>query len=66
VAWFEIEKDKCIGCTKCARNCPVGAIKGTIKQPHEIDQNVCIKCGACARGCPKKAVKENNPWLKNT
>lgn len=66
VAWFEIEQDKCIGCTKCARNCPVGAITGTIKQPHVIDQNVCIKCGACARGCPKKAVKENNPWLRNT
>lgn len=65
VAWFEIEKDKCIGCTKCARNCPVGAITGTIKQPHVIDVNRCIKCGACARGCPKKAVKENNPWLTN-
>lgn len=66
VAWFTIDKDKCIGCTKCARNCPVGAIKGSLKQPHEIDNNVCIKCGACARGCPKKAVKENNPWLRNT
>ena len=66
VAWFEIDKDKCIGCTKCARNCPVGAIKGTIKQPHEIDTARCIKCGACAKGCPKKAVKENNPWLRNT
>ena len=66
VAWFSIDKEKCIGCTKCARNCPVGAIKGTIKQPHEINNDVCIKCGACARGCPKKAVKENNPWLKNT
>ena len=66
VAWFEIDKDLCIGCTKCARNCPVGAIKGTIKQPHVIDNDRCIKCGACAKGCPKKAVKENNPWLKNT
>lgn len=66
VAWFEIEKDKCIGCTKCARNCPVGAISGTIKQPHVIDVNRCIKCGACAKGCPKKAIKENNPWQKNT
>ena len=66
VAWFEIDKDKCIGCTKCARNCPVGAISGTIKQPHVIDVNRCVKCGACAKGCPKKAVKENNPWLKNS
>ena len=66
VAWFEIEKDKCIGCTKCARNCPVGAISGTIKQPHVIDIDRCIKCGACAKGCPKKAVKENDPWKKNT
>ncbi len=66
VAWFEIEQDKCIGCTKCARNCPVGAISGSIKQPHTINNNICIKCGACARGCPKKAIKENNPWKQNT
>lgn len=63
---YEIDKTLCIGCTKCARNCPVSAIKGTIKQPHEIDKTKCIKCGACFRGCPKHAVKENNPWKQNT
>ncbi len=63
---YEIDKDVCIGCTKCARNCPVSAIKGTIKHPHEIDQTKCIKCGTCFRGCPKHAVKENSPWKQDT
>jgi NADH-quinone oxidoreductase subunit F len=53
-----IEKDLCKGCTKCARNCPVGAISGTVKQPHEIDQTKCIKCGVCLKNCPFKAIKE--------
>ena len=63
---YEIDEAACIGCTKCARNCPVSAISGSIKKPHVIDQAKCIKCGACFRGCPKHAVKENNPWLTNT
>ncbi len=48
--------DACKGCTKCARNCPVGAITGEKKQKHVIDVNKCIKCGACIDGCPFKAI----------
>ncbi len=48
--------DNCKGCTKCARNCPVQAISGTVKQKHVIDQSKCIKCGACMAGCPFKAI----------
>lgn len=48
--------DACVGCTKCKRNCPVGAITGELKQKHFIDINKCIKCGACIEGCPKKAI----------
>ena len=53
---YSIDADKCKGCTKCARNCPVGAISGAIKNPHTIDQNVCIKCGACVENCPFGAI----------
>ena len=53
---FEIKEDLCKGCTKCARNCPVGAIEGTIKEPHKINQEKCIKCGACVSNCPFKAI----------
>ena len=53
---YTIDKTKCKGCSKCARNCPVGAITGEIKQPFTINQDKCIKCGACANGCPFKAI----------
>jgi len=53
---FKIIEDKCKGCTKCARNCPVNAITGTVKQPHVIDTAKCIKCGACIESCPFKAI----------
>ena len=48
--------DDCIGCTKCKRNCPVGAITGNLKEKHTIDTDVCIKCGACKASCPKDAI----------
>ena len=55
---YEIDPEKCRGCTKCARMCPVGAITGTVKEPHVIDTTKCIKCGACKEGCNFGAVKE--------
>ena len=53
---YVIDEALCKGCTKCARNCPVGAIEGTVKNPHTIDQSKCIKCGACLSNCPFKAI----------
>ena len=53
---YSINKDKCKGCTLCARNCPVNAISGTVKNPHVIDTNKCIKCGKCYSVCRFDAV----------
>ncbi len=53
---YYIEPDKCKGCTLCARNCPVNAISGTVKQPHVIDTQKCIKCGACMEKCKFSAI----------
>ena len=53
---YTIEADKCKGCTLCARNCPVGAISGAVKQAHVIDTNKCIKCGVCMEKCKFGAV----------
>ena len=53
---YVIDAEKCKGCTACARNCPVGAIKGTVKMPHEINQELCIKCGTCIEKCKFGAI----------
>ncbi|MBQ1821480.1 MAG: NADH-quinone oxidoreductase subunit NuoF [Clostridia bacterium] len=53
---YEIQPDKCRGCTLCARRCPANAITGKVKEPHVIDQSKCIKCGACMEGCKFSAI----------
>ncbi len=53
---YKVIADKCKGCTLCARNCPVNAISGTVKNPHVIDTSKCIKCGVCVGNCKFGAI----------
>ncbi|HON18279.1 MAG TPA: NADH-ubiquinone oxidoreductase-F iron-sulfur binding region domain-containing protein [Salinivirgaceae bacterium] len=53
---YVINPDNCVGCTACARVCPVGAISGERKAVHKIDPALCIKCGACIEKCKFNAI----------
>jgi NADH-quinone oxidoreductase subunit F len=53
---YTIDPSVCIGCTKCARICPVNAISGKVKEPHVIDDSICVRCGQCKAVCPVKAI----------
>ena len=55
---YEIDPEKCRGCTACARKCPVGAISGRLREAHTIDKNKCIKCGACLETCKFGAISK--------
>ncbi|MFP4286617.1 MAG: NADH-ubiquinone oxidoreductase-F iron-sulfur binding region domain-containing protein [Candidatus Izemoplasmataceae bacterium] len=53
---YSIDSKKCIGCTKCARVCPVSCISGKVREVHIIDESACIACGACFDACPVNAI----------
>lgn len=53
---YYILPEKCIGCTLCARMCPVSCISGSLRQVHIIDQSRCTHCGNCYKACKFGAV----------
>ncbi len=55
---ISIDPELCKGCSKCARQCPVGAISGKIKEPFSIDLSKCIRCMSCISACAFHAIKE--------
>jgi formate hydrogenlyase subunit 6/NADH:ubiquinone oxidoreductase subunit I len=55
---FIIDKDKCIGCSLCARKCPVSCINGSREEKYTIHQLDCVKCGTCMDVCPVKAISK--------
>lgn len=55
---YVIDKNECVGCNMCSNSCPVKAIKGGIKEPHEIMEDKCIKCGTCVSKCMFKAISK--------
>ena len=56
---YVIVPEKCVGCTVCAKACPVSCISGERKLPHEINQDACIKCGQCYQKCKFDAISVN-------
>jgi NADH:ubiquinone oxidoreductase subunit F (NADH-binding)/(2Fe-2S) ferredoxin len=55
---FLIDKSKCIGCSLCARKCPVSCISGSKEEKFTINQTACVKCGTCLEVCPVKAISK--------
>jgi len=56
---YDIDPEACVGCTACARHCPVACISGVPKGTHAINQKACILCGTCYDVCKFKAVRRN-------
>lgn len=53
---YKIDSDNCTGCRACVKACPVDAIKGEKKEPHEIDQELCTRCGSCIEKCRQECI----------
>jgi polyferredoxin len=54
---IEVETDKCIGCGKCNKSCPMGLdVRQMVSEGVNSKCTECIQCGACIDECPKKVL----------
>jgi len=58
---YRIDPGTCIGCTLCARQCPVRAIAGERRKVHTIADETCVRCGQCVAVCPVGAITVESP-----
>ncbi|MBS7360572.1 MAG: NADH-quinone oxidoreductase subunit NuoF [Oscillospiraceae bacterium] len=54
---YQIDAEKCKGCSLCSKKCPVGAISGVVKSPFSIDAEKCVRCGQCLDNCKFGAIE---------
>jgi NADH-quinone oxidoreductase subunit F len=61
---FEIDAQRCKGCSLCSKKCPVGAISGQLKEPYVIDGDKCIRCSQCLDNCKFGAIIKKSGGVK--